>query len=115
MTVIHNDNSFKIALITEDLQGDQSKEAFAAVCEQAKRAMSAHDIGNDFRGAYRSRMHDPESLMASVKSVMMDNYMIGAFDLQKWGLSTTTDFRAINVMLMNDDTEYVKHLIEAVI
>lgn len=33
MTVIHNDNSFKIALITEDLQGDQSKEAFAAVCE----------------------------------------------------------------------------------
>ena len=79
MTVIHNDNSFKIALITEDLQGDQSKEAFAAVCEKAKLAMSAHDIGDEFRRAYRSRMHDPESLMASVKSDMMDNYMIGAF------------------------------------
>lgn len=36
-------------------------------------------------------------------------------DLQKWGLSTTTDFQAINVMLMNDDTEYVKHMLEALV
>lgn len=33
-------------------------------------------------------------------------------DLQKWGLSTTTGFQAINVLLMNDDTEYVKHMLE---
>lgn len=33
---IHDDQSFKIALITEDLHGDQSKEGFAAACEQAE-------------------------------------------------------------------------------
>lgn len=79
MTAIHNDNSFKIALITEDLQGDQSKEAFAAVCEQAKRAMSAHEIGNDFRREYGRRLSDPDSLLSKVKTDMMDNYMIAAF------------------------------------
>ncbi|WP_426107971.1 hypothetical protein, partial [Massilia sp. TSP1-1-2] len=34
-------------------------------------------------------------------------------DLQKWGISTLDDFRAINVMLKNDDTEYVRHMLEA--
>lgn len=35
-------------------------------------------------------------------------------DLQKWGITTLDDFRALNVLLMQDDTEYVKRLIEAV-
>lgn len=36
-------------------------------------------------------------------------------DLQKWGIKTLDEFRAINVMLTKDDTEYVKHLLEALI
>ena len=47
MASINDDKSFKLALITEDLQGDQSKDGFVAVCEQARAAMSAHDIGSD--------------------------------------------------------------------
>lgn len=79
MAIIHDDNSFKLALITEDLQGDQSIKSFAAVCEEAKRAMSAHDIGDDFRRSYAQRFDDPSRLLSQIKSDMMDNYMIGAF------------------------------------
>jgi hypothetical protein len=57
MASINDDKSFKLALITEDLQGDQSKDGFTVVCEQARAAMSAHDIGSDFRRAYQS--HEP--------------------------------------------------------
>lgn len=51
------------------------------------------------------------------KSVSLSSFIVSPTrmgDLQKWGLSTTTDFQAINVMLMNDDIEYVKHLLEKV-
>lgn len=86
MTAIHNDDSFKIALITEDLQGDQSKEAFAAVCEEAKRAMAAHEIGSDFEREYGNRLHDPEKLLTKISMDMMDNYMIGAFVCMDLGI-----------------------------
>ena len=86
MASIHNDQSFKIALITEDLQGDQSKAGFAAVCEQARAAMSPHDIGNDFRGAYRSVMSDSTRLLSQMKTDMMDNYMIAAFVCLEMGI-----------------------------
>lgn len=79
MAIIHDDNSFKLALITEDLQGDQSKKSFAAVCEKAKSAMSAHDIGDDFRRSYAKLLNDPPSFLGQLKTDMMDNYMIGAF------------------------------------
>ncbi|MES2149903.1 MAG: hypothetical protein V4508_08915 [Pseudomonadota bacterium] len=79
MASIHNDQSFKIALITEDLQGDQSREGFEKVCEQARAAMRPHDIGNDFRRAYANLMDDPERLVRAVRTDMMDNYMIAAF------------------------------------
>jgi hypothetical protein len=50
------------------------------------------------------------------KSVSLSSFIVSPTrmgDLQKWGLSTTTGFQAINVLLMNDDTEYVKHMLEA--
>lgn len=79
MVNINDDKSFKLALITEDLQGDHSKDDFAAVCEQARAAMSSHDIGSDFRRAYLSCMSDPKILMSQIQADMMDNYMIAAF------------------------------------
>jgi len=107
MTAIHNSDSFKIALITEDLQGDQSKEAFASVCDQAKRAMDAHEIGDDFRREYIQRAKDPKALLEQVESDMMDNYMIGAFvciDLQfpknlpliAWAAMNKMDFQGLH-------------------
>jgi superfamily II DNA or RNA helicase len=33
-------------------------------------------------------------------------------DLQKWGITQLEEFRALNVLLMQDDTEYMKHLIQ---
>ena len=86
MFSINDDKSFKLALITEDLQGDQSKVGFAAVCEQARAAMSAHDIGSDFRRTYLNYMSDPEILVSQVQTDMMDNYMIAAFVCMEMGL-----------------------------
>jgi hypothetical protein len=86
MVDIHNDQSFKLALIMEDLQGDQSREGFAVVCEQARNAMSPHDIGGDFHRAYQSHAGNPARLLRQVESDMMDNYMIGAFVGMAMGL-----------------------------
>ncbi|WP_409028532.1 hypothetical protein OX462_12290 [Janthinobacterium sp. SUN098] len=87
MVSINDDKSFKLALITEDLQGDQSKDGFAAVCEQARAAMDTHDIGSDFRRAYLNCMSNPTILVSQVQADMMDNYMIAAFACIELGLS----------------------------
>ena len=52
------------------------------------------------------------------KTVALSSFIVSPTrmgDLQKWGIFTSEDFRAINVMLMNEDTEYVKHMLEALI
>ncbi len=77
MTTIINDDSFKLALVSEDLRGDQSKKAFAEVCKEAKKGMMAHDIGDDYRRVYATCT--PEGLISRIRSDMMDNYMIAAF------------------------------------
>ena len=51
------------------------------------------------------------------KSVALNSFVISPTrmgDLQKWGITALDDFRALNVLLMKDDTEYIKHLVEAV-
>jgi hypothetical protein len=53
----------------------------------------------------------------SDKSVVLNSFIISPTrmgDLAKWGITTLDDFRALNVLLMKDDTEYIKHLVEAV-
>lgn len=53
------------------------------------------------------RLADPK---VSLNSFIVSPTRLG--DLQKWGLTTLADFRTVNVLLMKDDTEYVKHLID---
>lgn len=51
------------------------------------------------------------------KSVALNSFIISPTrlgDLAKWGITTLDDFRALNVLLMKDDTEYIKRLVEAV-
>ena len=43
IVTIRNDNTFKIALITEDVNGDHTAESFAKVCEQAVATLKAHN------------------------------------------------------------------------
>lgn len=59
---------------------------------------------------------DIESRLAD-KSVTLSSYVISPTrmgDLQKWGITTLDGFSALNVLLMQDDTEYAKRLIEGV-
>lgn len=83
MAAIHNDNTFKIALITEDVNGDQTAESFARVCEQAMAALKAHEIGSDFERSYAELTRTPDRFWEKIRSDMHDNYMIGAFVLIK--------------------------------
>jgi hypothetical protein len=51
------------------------------------------------------------------KTVVLNSFIISPTrmgDLAKWGSTTLDDFRALNVLLMKDDTEYIKSLVEAV-
>ena len=90
MTPIHDDNSFKIALIQEDLQGDQTSESFAKVCVQAEKMVSAHEIGSNFTHAYSAMFSDGKALVEQIKSDMLDNYMIAVFILKKMQFPTNT-------------------------
>lgn len=90
MVVIHDDSSFKMALISEDLQGDQTKASFAKVCEEAMQAMSAHEIGSDFQRVYNRLAGDPEQFYRQVKSDLWDNYMIGGFVLMRSDIPEST-------------------------
>lgn len=90
MAAIHSDNSFKIALITEDLQGDQSRESFATVCEHADSMMEAHDIGSNFARSYSSLFSNSTALVAQIKTDMLDNYMIAVFMLRRMKFPTNT-------------------------
>lgn len=53
------------------------------------------------------RLGDPKVTLTS--AIVSPTRMGG---LQKWGIARLEDFRALNVFLMQDDTEYVKHIIE---
>jgi hypothetical protein len=60
---------------------------------------------------------DIETRLAD-KTVALNSFIVSPTrmgDLQKWGIKTLREFRAINVMLMNDDTEYVKHMVAALV
>lgn len=66
---------------------------------------------------FHKTIKDIETRLAD-KTVALSSFIVSPTrmgDLQKWGITTLTEFRAINVMLMNDDTEYVKHMLEALV
>ena len=86
MKLIDSNTSFKLALIEEDLNGDQTQKSFAKVCKHAEKAISPSGIGSEFFTQYSAIPQESSEFFERVMEDMLDNYMIAGFVLKKMNL-----------------------------
>lgn len=85
---IRDESSIKVALIQEDLHGNQSKSDFDAVCDEAFEALRNKGIGDHFFNTYLELARTSrKKLLKQLRADMLDNYMVAALASVELGVT----------------------------